>query len=68
MVIKESLDIAFIDKTITLNEDEFQIVPKGLEHRPIAKEEVHVLLFQPLGMKHLGNNIADITLETYESI
>ncbi|MFL0074317.1 cupin domain-containing protein [Tenacibaculum maritimum] len=48
MVIKGSLDIEFRDKTITLNEGEFYIVPKGVEHKPIAKEEVHILLFEPL--------------------
>ena len=68
MVIKGSLDIEFRDKTITLNEGEFYIVPKGVEHKPIAKEEVHIVLFEPLGIKHTGNIIADITVETYESI
>jgi mannose-6-phosphate isomerase-like protein (cupin superfamily) len=68
MVMKGSLDIEFRDKTITLNEGEFYIVPKGIEHKPIAKEEVHLLLFEPLSIKHTGNIIADITVETYESI
>ncbi len=68
MVIKGTLDIEFKDKTVTLNEGEFYIVPKGVEHKPIAKEEVHLLLFEPLSIKHTGNIIADITVETYESI
>jgi mannose-6-phosphate isomerase-like protein (cupin superfamily) len=68
MVIKGSLDIELIDKTVTLNEGEFYIVPKGVEHKPIAKEEVHLLLFEPLSIKHTGNIVADITVETYESI
>ncbi|EAR13383.1 hypothetical protein PI23P_02777 [Polaribacter irgensii 23-P] len=68
MVIKGSLDIEFRDKKITLNESEFYIVPKGVEHKPIAKEEVHILLFEPLSIKHTGNIIANITVETYESI
>ena len=68
MVIKGSLNIEFRDKTITLNEGEFYIVPKGIEHKPIAKEEVHLLLFEPLSIKHTGNIVADITVETYESI
>ena len=68
MVIKGSLDIELRDKTVTLNEGEFYIVPKGVEHKPIAKEEVHLLLFEPLSIKHTGNIIADITVETYESI
>jgi mannose-6-phosphate isomerase-like protein (cupin superfamily) len=68
MVIKGSLDIELRDKTITLKEGEFYIVPKGVEHKPVAEEEVHLLLFEPLDIKHTGNIIADITLETYESI
>ena len=68
MVIKGSLDIELRDKTITLNESEFYIVPKGVEHKPIAKEEVHLLLFEPLSIKHTGNIVADITVETYQSI
>jgi mannose-6-phosphate isomerase-like protein (cupin superfamily) len=68
MVMKGSLDIEFRDKTITLNEGEFYIVPKGIEHKPIATEEVHLLLFEPLSIKHTGNIVADITVETYESI
>ena len=43
-------------------------MPKGVEHKPIAKEEVHILLFEPLSIKHTGNIIADITVETYEAI
>jgi mannose-6-phosphate isomerase-like protein (cupin superfamily) len=68
MVIKGSLEIELRDKTVTLNEGEFYIVPKGVEHKPIAKEEVHLLLFEPLSIKHTGNIVADITVEEYESI
>jgi mannose-6-phosphate isomerase-like protein (cupin superfamily) len=68
MVIKGTLEIEFRDKIITLNKGEFYIVPKGVEHKPIAKEEVHIVLFEPLSIKHTGNIIADITVETYESI
>jgi mannose-6-phosphate isomerase-like protein (cupin superfamily) len=68
MVIKGSLDIELRHKTITLNQGEFYIVPKGVEHKPIAKEEVHIVLFEPLGIKHTGDVIADITLETYDTI
>lgn len=68
MVIKGVLEIELRDKTITLNEGEFYIVPKGVEHKPIAKEEVHILLFEPLSTKHIGDIVANITVETYESI
>jgi mannose-6-phosphate isomerase-like protein (cupin superfamily) len=68
MVIKGSLAIEMRDKTVHINEGEFYIVPKGVEHKPIAKEEVHVLLFEPLTTKHTGDVIADITVKTYETI
>jgi len=68
LVMKGCLIIELKDKTITLNQGEFYIVPKGVEHKPIATEEVHLLLFEPLSIKHTGDVIADITVETYESI
>lgn len=68
MVQKGSLVIEMKDKTVTINEGEFYVVPKGVAHKPIAKEEVHVVLFEPLSIKHTGDVIADITVETYESI
>ena len=68
MVIKGTLEIELRDKTITLKEGEFYIVPKGVEHKPIAKEEVHIALFEPLSIKHTGNVVANITVETYENI
>ena len=68
MVIKGSLVIEMHAKTVTLNEGEFYIVPKGVAHKPVAKEEVQLLLFEPLSTKHTGEVIADITVETYEAI
>ncbi len=68
MVIKGSLVIEMQAKTVTLNEGEFYIVPKGVAHKPVAKEEVQLLLFEPLSTKHTGEVIADITVETYEAI
>lgn len=68
MVKKGVLEMHLRDKIITIHEGEFYIVPKGVEHKPVAKEEVHILLFEPLSTKHTGDVVADITLETYESI
>ena len=68
MVIKGTLEIELRDKTITLKEGEFYIVPKGVEHKPIAKEEVHIILFEPLSIKHTGDVVANITVDTYENI
>jgi mannose-6-phosphate isomerase-like protein (cupin superfamily) len=68
MIIKGSLMIEFRDKKIELNEGEIYIIPKGVEHKPIAQEEVHVLLFEPLDIKHTGNVMAAVTVETFENI
>ncbi len=68
MIINGSLMIEFRDKKIELNEGEIYIIPKGVEHKPIAQEEVHVLLFEPLDIKHTGNVMADVTVETFENI
>ena len=68
MVKKGVLEIHLRDEVITINEGEFYIVPKGVEHKPVAKEEVHILLFEPLSTKHTGDVVADITVENYESI
>ncbi len=68
MIIKGCLILEFRDKTVELNEGEIYIIPKGVEHKPIAKEEVQVLLFEPLDIKHTGNVMADVTVETFENI
>jgi len=67
-IIKGSLILEFRDRKVTLNEGELLIIPKGVEHKPIAKEEVHVLLFEPLAIKHTGNVISNLTVETFETI
>lgn len=68
LIIKGQLIIEFRDKNLTLNEGEMLIIPKGVEHRPIATEEVHVMLFEPLEIKHTGNIISKLTVNTFESI
>ncbi len=67
-IIKGSLKIEFRDKHIELNEGEMYIIPKGVAHKPIAKEEVHVLLFEPLAIKHTGNIVSNLTVKTFETI
>jgi mannose-6-phosphate isomerase-like protein (cupin superfamily) len=53
---KGTLDIEFRNKTITLNEGEMLIIPKGTEHKPVAKEEVHVILFESVNTINTGDN------------
>jgi len=68
MVMKGQLTLELRDRTVVVNPGEFFTVPKGVEHKPIAKEETHLLLFEPLSTKHTGDVMADITVETYEEI
>lgn len=68
LVIKGILKIEFRDKTVEIKEGEMIIVPKGVEHRPIADEEVHVLLFEPIGTKHTGAIEHQLTKHTLDRI
>lgn len=68
LVVKGTLTIKLRDKTITLNEGEFLIVPKGVEHLPIADEEAHILLLEPKTVLNTGDIITDKTVEKLEWI
>ncbi len=67
-VVKGHLIIEFRDKTTTLNEGDMIVVPRGVEHKPIAKEEVWVLLFEPSSIKHTGDVVHEYTKEKFEKI
>lgn len=60
-VVKGSFDMEFRDKTETIKEGEFIIVPRGVEHRPNAKEEAEVMLFEPGTTLNTGNVENEIT-------
>ena len=47
LVLKGRFKMEFRDRTVELTENEFLVVPKGVEHRPVADEEVSVMLFEP---------------------
>lgn len=55
LVIKGALKMEFRDQTEIITEGEFIIVPKGVEHKPVAEEEVHVMLFEPASTLNTGN-------------
>ena len=54
-VVKGKLVIKMRNKDIKLEEGEFYIIPKGIEHLPVAEEEVHVMLFEPKSTLNTGN-------------
>ena len=55
LVIKGTLVIEMRDRNVTLRPGELFVVPKGIEHRPVAREEVHVLVIEPLGTPNTGD-------------
>ena len=55
LVLKGTLDLQLHDRTVTLGPGEMFIVPKGVEHRPVAREEVHLLLIEPTGTPNTGD-------------
>ena len=67
-IVKGTLKIKFSNKIIELNEGEMLVVPKGIEHKPIAEEEVWLLLFEPSNTKHTGEVKSDLTVDNYERI
>ncbi len=68
LVIKGSLNMELRDQTITIKEGEFLIVPKGVEHKPVAEEEAHILLFEPATTLNTGNVQNELTRDTLEKV
>ena len=54
-VVKGSFDMHLRDKIITINAGEFLIMPRGIEHKPVAKKEVEIMLFEPATTLNTGN-------------
>jgi mannose-6-phosphate isomerase-like protein (cupin superfamily) len=67
-VVKGSFDMEFEDKTVTINEGEFIIVPREVEHRPNAKKECEILLFEPATTLNTGNVENERTVRELESL
>ncbi len=62
LVVKGSLLMRLRDGDVRVNPGEFIIVPRGVEHMPVAEEETHVLLFEPKSTLNTGNVINDRTI------
>ncbi|HKJ37738.1 MAG TPA: cupin domain-containing protein [Anaerolineales bacterium] len=60
-VVKGQLEIHFRDGVVTLNEGEMYVVPKGVEHKPVAGRECHILLVEPAGTVNTGDLVSDKT-------
>ena len=55
LVVKGKITIRLRDGDVDLREGEFYIVPRGVEHCPVAEEEAHIMLFEPVGTLNTGN-------------
>ena len=64
LVLKGRLKIRLRDRDVDLDEGEFFIVPRGVEHQPLAAEEVHVLLFEPASTLNTGDIRNERTVES----
>jgi len=67
-VVKGSFDMHMRDKTITVNAGEFLIMPHGVEHKPVAKEEVEIMLFEPATTLNTGDVENEMTVKNLEKI
>jgi len=67
-IIKGTLKMEFRDRVEILNQGDLLIVPRGVEHKPIAEEEVHVMLFEPMDTKHTGEVQHELTRDELEWI
>lgn len=68
LVLEGEFNMELRDKTIVIREKEFMIIPRGVEHRPVAPNEVSVMLFEPATTLNTGDTMNAMTRETLEKI
>jgi mannose-6-phosphate isomerase-like protein (cupin superfamily) len=68
LVVKGRMIMHFRDRSVPVDEGEFIVVPRGVEHKPEALGEAHVVLFEPKSTLNTGNVRNERTLEELESI
>ena len=67
-VLHGSLTIELRDGAVKLRPGEMVVIPRGVEHRPVAAEEVHLMLIEPKGIRHTGNVESELTVHEYSRI
>ena len=60
-VLDGAFEMQLCDRTIYLKRGEFLIVPKGVEHRPVAKNEASIMLFEPMSTLNTGDTVNELT-------
>jgi len=68
LVVNGRFRMEFRDRDVWIEEGEFIVVPRGVEHRPVAEEEAHVLLFEPASTLNTGNVRDDMTVVELDRI
>jgi mannose-6-phosphate isomerase-like protein (cupin superfamily) len=68
LVVKGRLTMRFRDRDVVLDEGEMLVVPRGVEHLPVAEEEAHVLLFEPASTLNTGNVVSERTVRDLERL
>ena len=68
LVLEGRFRMEFHDRSVWIEKGECIVVPKGVEHRPVAEEEVSVMLFEPASTRNTGNASSPLTAERLERI
>jgi mannose-6-phosphate isomerase-like protein (cupin superfamily) len=68
LVVKGTFRMEFRNEQVWVEEGEFIVVPRGVEHRPVAEEEAHILLFEPASTLNTGNVRNELTIEKLDRI
>jgi mannose-6-phosphate isomerase-like protein (cupin superfamily) len=68
LVLKGAFTMEFRDGPVPVREGELIVVPRGTEHRPVASEEVHVLLFEPASTLNTGDAVGELTVPNPERL
>lgn len=68
IVLQGELTIELRDGHVTLGAGELVVIPKGVEHRPVAHEEVHLMLIEPKATRHTGDVVTERTVLEYARI
>jgi mannose-6-phosphate isomerase-like protein (cupin superfamily) len=68
LILRGELTIELRDGSVTLGPGELVVIPRGVEHRPVAREEVHLMLIEPKQIKHTGDTISDRTVHEFARI
>ncbi len=68
LVVKGGFRMEFRDRSVELATGEFLIVPRGVERRPVAAEEVEVMLFEPAAILHTGGVESPLTVREWQRI